>query len=314
MNHESRAAAPVPLTVIGSINQDSFTFVTEFPRAGETVLATSASVGLGGKGCNQAVAAAKLGQDTRFIGAVGADAAGDAALHAMSAFGVTTDLIRRLDGTGTGAAYIAVNADGENTIIVHSGANAAFGTADAAGALAGVTDGVLLIQGELSAGVNQAVAAHAARNGLPLIANAAPVAAVDDETIAASSYLIVNETEAADLAERAGLAPADDASTLAGELRNHFSTTVLVTLGARGVAVATEGESWIEPAPRPDRVVDTTGAGDAFVGVFSAGICLGLGVREAALRAVTAASQAVTKAGIGESYVTGPELDALLGG
>ena len=307
---ESDAGA-LPLTVVGSINQDYFTFVEDFPQPGETILAESASVGLGGKGCNQAVAAAKLGATTRFVGAVGADAAGDSALTAMRGYGVDTTAVTRRADVGTGAAYIAVASHGENTIIVHSGANAALTADDVVAALEPVTTGILLIQGELPSAVNDAVAAHAVSAGLPLIVNAAPIGAVSDEAIAAASVLVVNETEAADLVARASL-ETDEPGT-ASALRDRFGTAVVVTLGAAGAAVADDNGAWTQPAPKPDRVVDTTGAGDGFVGVLAASICAGFDLRESVLRAVTAASHAVTKRGIGDSYVTGPELAELLG-
>ena len=307
---ESDAGA-LPLTVVGSINQDYFTFVSDFPQPGETILAESASVGLGGKGCNQAVAAAKLGATTRFVGAVGLDAAGDSALTAMRGYGVDTTAVARRADVGTGAAYIAVASHGENTIIVHSGANAALTADDVVTALEPVTTGILLIQGELPSAVNDAVAAHAVSAGLPLIVNAAPIGAVSDEAIAAASVLVVNETEAADLVARASL-ETDEPGT-ASALRDRFGTAVVVTLGAAGAAVADDNGAWTQPAPKPDRVVDTTGAGDGFVGVLAASICAGFDLRESVLRAVTAASHAVTKRGIGDSYVTGPELAELLG-
>lgn len=308
---ESDAGA-LPLTVVGSINQDYFTFVEDFPQPGETILAESASVGLGGKGCNQAVAAAKLGATTRFVGAVGADAAGDSALTAMRGYGVDTTAVARRADVGTGAAYIAVASHGENTIIVHSGANAAFTADDVVAALESVTTGILLIQGELPSAVNDAVAAHAVSAGLPLIVNAAPIGAVSDEAIAAASVLVVNETEAFDLTIRADIAPVTNHEDEALALHDRFGTAVVVTLGAAGAAVADDNGAWTQPAPKPDRVVDTTGAGDGFVGVLAASICAGFDLRESVLRAVTAASHAVTKRGIGDSYVTGPELAELL--
>jgi len=304
--------APSVLTVIGSINQDYFTFVDEFPRAGETILATSASVGLGGKGCNQAVAAAKLGQETRFIGAVGADAAGTVAVAGLDSYGVDTNGVARLDAIGTGAAYIAVSASGENTIIVHSGANAELSAESVRGALGIVTSGVLLIQGELTREVNDAVAEHARARSLRLISNAAPVAALSDETLAASSPLIVNETEAADLLDRVGLTPGDDPERIAEALQQRYTTEVVVTLGAAGAVVATAHETWLQPSPRPDTVVDTTGAGDGFVGVLAASLCAGHDLRQAVLRAVTAASHSVSSRGIGDSYATAGELEILL--
>jgi len=305
-------AVAVPLTVVGSINQDYFTFVSDFPQPGETILAESASTGLGGKGCNQAVAAAKLGATTRFVGAVGADAVGDSAISAMRGYGVDVTGIARRADVGTGSAYIAVSNNGENTIIVHSGANGAISVGDVSAALEAVTTGILLIQGELPSAVNDAVAAHARGTGLPLIVNAAPIGAVSDEAISAASVLIVNESEAFDLTIRADIPAVTNHEDEALAIRDRFGTSVVVTLGAAGAAVADKTGAWTQPAPKPDRVRDTTGAGDGFVGVLAASICAGFNLRDSVLRAVTAASHAVTKRGIGDSYVTGPELAALL--
>lgn len=307
-------SAALPLTVIGSINQDYFTFVDEFPRDGETVIARSASTGLGGKGCNQAIAAAKLGQHTAFIGAVGADAAGDAALAGLRGFGVAVDGIARTPHTQTGSAFIAVNSAAENTIIVHSGANAAITAGDVDRALESVGTGVLLIQGELPRAAGDAVAAHARATGLPLIVNAAPVDALSAETLGSATVLVVNETEADDLSKASAVADGGSRLEQAVALRTLYGGTVavVITLGADGVAAVDENGPWQQPAPVPERVLDTTGAGDAFVGVLAASICSGFDLREAVRRAVTAASHSVTSRGIADSYATADELEALL--
>lgn len=310
-----------PLIVVGSINRDYFTFVRDFPRAGETILATASSEGLGGKGCNQAVASAKLGHPTFFVGAVGDDPAGAASVRELVDYGVETSNVTTLESTATGAAYIAVNDSGENTIIVHSGANALVGDSlagrddfearlgtalDEAGARA-----VVLVQGELAASTNDRVAVLAEARGLRLVANAAPVDAVSDSVIRRSSPLVVNETEAGDLIARIGRAPEHDPVVVIGALRDHYGIDVVVTLGSAGV-IAVDGDGvWNQPAPRPGSVIDTTGAGDSFVGVLAATLCSGTSLRDAVRRAVAAASHSVTARGIGSSYATAAELDAL---
>jgi ribokinase len=306
-----------PLVVVGSINQDSFAFVSEHPRPGETILATSSLVSLGGKGCNQAMAASLAGADVYFVGAVGADAAGDFALATLRDGGVDVSGITRLPDVATGVAYITVDEAGENTIVVASGANARV-TADAASA--GLTtvldslaardegsDPILLVQGELPAEVNVAVAAIARERGLSFVLNLAPVSHVDAPTISTSSPLVVNENEGADLLGSDG-APAD----VARGLHERYGIPVVITVGPEGAIIADETGLSRQPSPVPSAVVDTTGAGDAFVGVLAAALCGGAPLRAAARRAVVAASHAVESAGTVTSYASAAELEPLL--
>lgn len=292
-----------PLVVIGSINQDAFAFVDELPRPGETVLARSASIGLGGKGCNQAMAAALAGAAVSFVGAVGTDAAGEFALTGLAAGGVGVAGVQRIDGALTGAAYITVNVEGENSIVVTSGANALV-TADAVtAALDGADDGILLMQGELPADVVAAVAGIARARGLRFVLNLAPVSTRDEEVLASADPLIVNETEAADLL---GADVADPHVAL----RDRYGVDVVVTVGARGALVASAVGTWRQPSPVPLAVVDTTGAGDAFVGALAAALAAGLGLAQAVGRGVVAASHSVSGAGTVTSYAASAVLDA----
>ena len=298
-----------PLVVIGSINQDVFTFVDALPRPGETILARSTLTSLGGKGCNQAVAAALVGAEVHFVGAVGADAAGDFALQSLADGGVDTSAVARMTDAATGVAYITVDDHGENVIVVASGANARVTAVSASAALLTLLesladDPVLLVQGELPAEVNAAVAGIARERGLTLVLNLAPVSAIDASTISTAAPLIVNETEAADLLEGGS----------ASSLADHFGIDVVVTVGAEGAIIATGGSTVRQPSPVPAAVVDTTGAGDAFVGVLAAGLCFGESIAEASRRAVVAASRSVERAGTTTSYATAAELEPLLAG
>jgi ribokinase len=301
-----------PLIVIGSINQDAFTFVAEHPRPGETILAKSTLISLGGKGCNQAVAAARMGASVYFVGAVGADGAGDFALQQLTEGGVDVSAVARLTDAATGVAYITVDDHGENTIVVASGANARVSADAASTGLLRLLDTVggdpvLLVQGELPAEVNVAVATVARERGLSFVLNLAPVSDIDAPTISSSSPLIVNETEAADLLGGAHTDPAR-------ALHEKYGVPVVVTVGAEGALVAVNGGVTRQPSPVPAAVVDTTGAGDAFVGVLAAGLCSGLDLAQAARRAVVAASHAVESAGTTTSYATLAELEPLLPG
>jgi ribokinase len=309
-----RSGAEPKLIVVGSLNQDNFVYLEQFPEPGETVFADSASTSLGGKGTNQAVAAALLGARVSFVGGVGEDAAGAAARATVEGFGIDTTHLLPLTGAGTGAAYINVNGAGENTIVVSSGANALVGAEEVESALDGLLDrvtpgSVVLAQGELPAAVVDRAAAVALRRGARFVLNLAPVIAVRDETLSASDPLIVNEGEAAMLLARGGTA-AQTGVELAAALAERHGTSVVVTLGAAGAAVHSGGRAWVEPSPRPTRVVDTTGAGDAFVGALVAALCRGLDLESAVRVGAAAGSYAVTSAGSTSSYATAAELPA----
>jgi ribokinase len=302
----------ISLLVVGSINHDVVTFVPELPRPGETVLATSTLSSLGGKGCNQAVAAARMGVPVHFVGAVGSDATGDFAVSELESNGVDVSAIARIPDAATGAAYITVDASGENAIVVASGANARVSVAAASASLLELIDRmsgdvVVLAQGELSAEVTDAVARVARERGVPFVLNLAPVSHRKTETIQSSAPLIVNETEGADLLGEDG-----EPSVVAAGLRDMYGVAVVLTIGARGAVIADESGVWRQPAPRPSSVVDTTGAGDAFVGVIAASLCEGLTLRAAARRAVVAASFSVAKAGTTSSYPTADQLELLM--
>ena len=295
------------IAVVGSINQDSFVYVESFPKAGETVLAKDGATGLGGKGANQAIAAALLGASVSFVGAVGTDAAGSSALAALSADGVATDTIEARDDAATGAAYITVDAAGENTIIVHSGANAVVTGADVDAALARVdAPALVLAQGELPAVAVDAAAAWATAHAVRFVLNLAPVIEVAPATLSAADPLVVNEGEAAELLGQASDDPA-------GELAARLGTSVVVTLGAAGASVAADGRTWTQPSPKPAAVIDTTGAGDAFVGAVAAALAAGHPLEYAVRVGVAAGSFAVQAGGTTTSYPRDTTLAALAG-
>lgn len=309
------------LIVVGSINEDHFVHLDDFPLPGQTVLATDVSMSLGGKGSNQAIAAALLGIDVSFIGQVGDDAAGLMAREKLTAFGIDVQGISIDHSSSTGAAYIAVNSSGENTIIVHSGANWAVKptTVETAVNLLisrnAKADSIILAQGELPpAAIDQAALGARAR-GVRFVLNLAPVTEVKTVTLSISDPLIVNEGEAVDLLSRAGGKGPFTGSglDLATSLAERYSTSVVVTLGAAGAAVATNDEAWLQPVQVTTRVVDTTGAGDAFVGALVASLCRGGTLKEAVRIGVAAGSFAVAAEGTAGSYATAEQLSSLIG-
>ena len=253
--------------VLGSLNVDVVVRVPRHPSPGETLIGGDPVMAFGGKGANQAVAAAVAGARVRMIGAVGDDAEGRAYRARLADFGVDVTSVRTVPGP-TGRAFIAVADDGENTIIVSPGANGAVGPEDLA-ALDGLAAGdLLLLQLEVDLEVVGAAAARGAAAGARVVLNTAPYAAVPAEVLALADPVVANETEA-DLLARTGASPAE----------------LLVTRGAAG---ASWGHLTV-PADRVEHVVDTTGAGDTFCGALAAALAAGLD-REPALRAAAQAA------------------------
>ena len=258
------------VVVLGSLNVDLVATVERHPKPGETVLADgSLQRFAGGKGGNQAVAAAAAGARVSLVGAVGSDDAGHAYLERLRSWGVDVSAVRTVDGIPTGQAWITVDDEGENSIVVIAGANAHV-TSDH---LEGVSDlgpgDVLLLQLEVPMRSVAAAARTAHGRGARVVLNAAPYAALPHDVAALADPLVVNEHEALQLAD-SEVAP----------------TSVLVTFGAAGCSWDGQRSDGI-PVDDAD-VVDTTGAGDAFCGALAAALAAGASRQEA----VTAASEA----------------------
>lgn len=287
---------------LGSINADWFYRVSHCPLDGETVAAESCRNGLGGKGANQSVAAARAGADVHHIGAVGGE--GIWAVEAMKSFGVDVTHVAIQIAAPSGHALIFLTPDGENRIVIFPGTNRLIEEADVKAALARAQPGdTLLLQNETNC---QAYAARRARaRGMRVVYSAAPfdVAAVR-AVLEHVDLLAVNQVEADQLAEALGVAIT---ALPVGEL--------LVTHGSRGATWhdLRSGETLNVPAPKIVPV-DTTGAGDTFVGYFVAGRDLGLPVAEALELAVGAAALKVTRDGASEAVPTMAETRAFLEG
>jgi ribokinase len=261
--------------VFGSLNVDLVTHVERHPRPGETVLGQGLERLAGGKGANQAVAAAASGAEVLMIGAVGDDDAGRAYVERLTALGIDTAGVVVLDDEPTGTALIVVDDAGENTIVVAAGANGRVGDEALAVVEKASAQDVLLVQLEVPLETVSRACAVAARRGVRVVVNAAPYAALPPEVLALADPVIVNEHEARLLAETSGL-PA----------------SLLVTFGAGGVdwnGLRAQAVSVPE-----DEVVDTTGAGDAFCGALAAGLASGLD-REAALDTALMAGAAAVR-------------------
>ncbi|MGW0517662.1 ribokinase [Crossiella sp. NPDC003009] len=295
------------IVVVGSANADLVTTVARRPAAGETVLGSDLRVSPGGKGANQAVAAARLGAGVAFLGAVGDDEHGQLLLESMRSAGVRTEHVRTPDRP-TGIAHITVTPDGENSIVVSPGANGTLTTADidrAASVIAISTVVLVSLEVPMPAALRAIELARSA--GVRTVLNLSPPGPLTADALAALDPLIVNEHEAGWLlgAETTSA----DGPALAEALLALGPRSVVVTLGGRGAVVATRDCVSTVAAPRVS-AVDTTGAGDAFAGALAARLSAGDELLAATGFAVRAAAISVTRPGAQPSYPTRSEVRA----
>lgn len=290
-----------PIVVIGSANQDYLLRVPAVPAPGETTLAHTMRRSPGGKGANQAVAAARLGADVRFVGCVGDDDDGALLLRELRAEGVTTTDVEIIGREPTGIALVMVDDSGENSIVVVPGANFALTAARVQRVLVRQPrDAVVLIQAEVPVAIVTATSRAAREAGARLVLNLAPYVALEDQALAPCDPLVVNESEAAALTGRAASTP-EDALEVARDLLARCRSVVL-TLGAQGAVWASPTGAGHVPAPAVADVVDTTGAGDAFAGALAVRLASGRSLEDAVELGVRAGSFAVTSEGAQSSY------------
>jgi ribokinase len=297
------------ITVVGSINMDLVVRAPRFAHPGETITGESFLTVPGGKGANQAVAAQRLGGTVAMIGGVGEDAFGASMAQGLADEGIDVGHVDVRGGRASGVALITVNADGENTIIVVPGANGTLTTDDVTLARDVVLSAdVLLLQLEIPMAVVQAAAAIAHDAGRTVILNAAPAAILPDSLLPLVDYLIVNETE---LFTVAGPAARDQHAAIRG-LHDRGASAIVVTLGGAGARLAPRDEGPTLVHAYTVDVVDTTAAGDAFVGAFAVALSEGLPPVEALRRGNAAGALTVTRAGAQPSLPTRDEVDAWL--
>jgi ribokinase len=278
--------------VVGSINVDLVVTLARLPEPGETVTGGEFARHGGGKGANQAVAAARAGARVRFVGAVGDDDLGAAAVEALAEAGVETGAIARLDGTATGVALITVDAEGRNQIAVASGANARVDAAMVDAALADDPlgpDDVVLLGFEVPDEAVVAGARATAAAGARAILNPAPARDLPD---GARDGLLLTPNGL----EAAALTGETEPAAAARALARRTDAPVLVTVGADG-ALLVDGRDCIAIAAPEVEVVDTTGAGDALNGTLAAALAEGRDLEAAARAAVEAASASVRRPG-----------------
>ena len=296
--------------VVGSINADLMINVERHPTPGETLIGGGGDILAGGKGANQAVAAARQGASVSFVGAVGDDAYAGPAMKLLEASGIDLSHVEHLNSTTTGLAVIEVAADGENTIVVVPGANA---RVDAKfvqqHARAMDKADLVLLQGEIPAAGFQKAVELARAVGARVVVSLAPVVDVDKQALLQADPLVVNEHEAGLVLKQLGAqTPSDEPEVLVECLRAEGFAAVVLTLGPRGAIVAdAEGTT---PIPTPQiKAVDTTGAGDAFTGALVAKLLQGATLSDAAHHAARVGAFAALGRGAQPSY---PDLKAQL--
>lgn len=283
-------SAPVSLTVVGSVNLDIVASCRTLPAPGETVTGATIARYPGGKGANMALAAQRLGGKVSLVARTGDDPEAAAALSLLRSGGVDLSACLALPGESTGTALIAVSQDGENQIVVASGANAALAPHDIAAIATGATLCVLEVP---AATVGRALAVSAGFRAV----NLAPALPVPDALIEAADLVIVNEGEAATYGDRLDRA-----------------RLVAVTFGSRGAVLRQGGKVIAEARPPGVSVVDTTGAGDTFSAALTLALCEGQAAAAALRFACAAAALAATRPGAQPSFPLRAEADALLRG
>jgi ribokinase len=284
------------VVVVGSLNMDLVARAPRLPVPGETLGGTAFATVPGGKGANQAVAAARLGAATAMVGCVGDDAFGAALTAGLRADGVDTAGVRAAPGAASGVALIVVDDQGRNGIVVVPGANGLLDPADVdrqRSAILAARLVALQLETPLATVLHAAQTARAL--GRTVVLNPAPARPLPPELVALADFLVPNEVEAAALS---GLpvGSVSEAITAAERLRGGRDACVLVTLGERGVVVATPGGTRHHPA-RPVVAVDTTAAGDTFIGGLCAALVAGRTLTDAIADAQEAAAISVTRPG-----------------
>jgi ribokinase len=284
------------LVVIGSSNTDMVIQLDHIPRPGETVLGGEFTTAAGGKGANQAVAAARAGGDVTFVARLGRDVFGDQALAGFRRDEIRTDFILRDPRSPSGVALIFVAKGGENCIAVAGGANQRLSPADVKRARTAITQArAVALQLETPLETVETAARIAARANVPVILNPAPARPLPGRLLALVTILTPNETEAERLT---GIAVTDDASAgrAAAQLLAKGVQTVIITLGARGAFVATMDQQTLVPGFKV-KAVDTTAAGDVFNGAVAVALAEGRPLLEAVRFANAAAAISVTRLG-----------------
>lgn len=303
------------VTVVGSLNIDLVCHATRRPDKGETLIGDAFDIFTGGKGFNQATAAARLGADVTLVGSVGADPFGEMLLTATETEGIDSRFVTKRTDIGTGIATIVIEPDGDNSIIVVPRANMALTTAEIDAAADVIADAdVLLLQLETPIAASEHAAAIAKTHGTTVILNPAPAQPLPDSLLRYVDILTPNESETELLSEMR-VSNDEDARNAAAVLRARMTdtetSTVVLTLGERGALMLTATTSERVPAYIVE-AVDTTGAGDAFCGALATALASGETLHTAIAFANAAGAAAVTVVGATPSMPTRTKVDILM--
>ncbi|CAM9892210.1 unnamed protein product [Lampetra fluviatilis] len=310
------ASAPAEIVVVGSCMTDLVSYAPRLPRVGETVHGHRFAVGFGGKGANQCVQAARLGASTAMVAKVGKDTFGDNYIQNFKDNGVNIDHVGQVSEAATGVAPITVDDEGRNAIVIVPGANLSLGPEDVALARAAIAGArVVLAQLEVRPETTAQALRLARQHGVRTILNPAPaVPDLDPELYELSDIFCPNETEA-ELVTGVVVSGVEEAGRAATLLLERGCGAVVITLGRRGAVVASRSDPSPRHVPSPSvTAVDTTGAGDSFVGslAFFQARLPGLPLAEAARRACHIAAESVRSAGTQSSYPARAALPAAL--
>jgi ribokinase len=297
------------IAVIGSANVDLTTFTDRFPKPGETIFGQKFDLGFGGKGANQAVAARLCGAEVFMVARVGSDLFGPATIENFKKLGIDATHVKQVEGLSSGVAPIFVDPSGQNRILVVKGANDALKPADVDAAAETLkTADCIVLQFEIPLETVYYTVAFARKHGVRCIVNPAPAQHVDLLVLANLDYFVPNESEAETIT---GIAvhSVDDAKRCAGELVNGGIRRVIITLGSKGCLLAGIHSSEHVPA-FPVKSIDSTGAGDAFIGSFAVFLAEGMPEQEAVRRANLYAGLSTTGVGTQKSFYDRQRFDA----
>ncbi len=295
--------------MVGSANIDLTTFADRFPKPGETIFGQRFDLGFGGKGANQAVAARLCGADVFMVARVGSDLFGPATIDNFKRLGIDTSHVKQVEGLSSGVAPIFVDPDGQNRILVVKGANDALKPADVdrAAEMLKAADCIVL-QFEIPLETVYYTVAFARKNGIRCILNPAPGQAVDMRELTGLDYFVPNESEAETITGIA-VRSLDDARGCAEKLTRDGIRRVIITLGSNGCLLAGR-ESSEHVSAFPVRSIDSTGAGDAFIGSFAVFLAEGVPEQEAVRRANLYAALSTTGVGTQKSFYDRQRFDA----
>jgi ribokinase len=299
------------IAVIGSNMIDLVTKVDKMPRMGETVEAPAFDLGFGGKGANQAVAAAKLGAEVLMLTKVGDDLFGPGYIKNFKDLGIDTRYVEAVPGASSGVAPIFVDSQANNSILIVKGANQFLSPADIDKAAEDIKRcGIIILQLEVPVPTVYYAIEFGAKNNIPVILNPAPAAKLDFDAIKAASYLVPNETEL-EVISGLPVTNVDEARIAAKTLLDQGLANVIVTLGDKGALWLPRGKEEFLAPPHKVASTDTTGAGDAFIGSFAYHL-LALGdVKEAMKMANRYAAVSTTKPGTQKSFPNAAEFAAI---